>query len=218
MHTREMKLRQTILDALAFEPSIDAARVRVIVVDDIVTLGGHVRSYAEKMAAEHLVQRIKGVRGVKQEIDVRCPENGTCEDGQIAERVLRIIAWDVSIPENAIIKVAVQQGWITLSGEVDWNFQRLAVADAIHRLSGVTGVTNMIAVRRHVGAADIKARIEAALRRNAEIEAKRIRVEVVGGKVRLVGRVGAWYERVVAERTAWAVPGVTSVEDLLAVR
>jgi osmotically-inducible protein OsmY len=212
-----MRLRQTILDALAFEPSIDATRIRVIVVNDVVTLAGDARSYAEKTAAEGVVQQVKGVRGIRQEIQVRCPQNRACEDDQITERALSILAWDVSLPANAIA-VAVQLGAIKLSGEVEWNFQRLAAADAVRRLPGVTGITNAIVVRPCIEATDIKDRIEAALRRTAEIEARRIRVEVAGGRVRLEGSVDAWYKRGVAERAAWAAPGVTSVEDRLSVR
>ncbi len=217
MHTRETRLRQTVLDALAFEPSIDAARIRVVVVHDIVTLAGDVGSYAEKMADEAVAQRVKGVRGIRQEIQVRCPQNRVCGDEQIVERALTIFAWDVSLPANAI-KVTAQQGWITLSGDVEWNFQRLAAAGAVRRLPGVVGITNAIVVRPRGEATGIKDRIEAALRRTAEIEAKRIRVEVVGGRVRLEGSVDAWYKRGVAERAAWAAPGVTSVEDRLSVR
>ncbi len=217
MHTREMRLRQTILDALAFEPSIDATRIRVIVVHDIVTLLGEVPSYAEKIAAESAVQQIKGVRGIRQEIEVRRLQNQICADDQIVERALSILAWDVSLSANAL-RVAVRQGWITLSGEVDWNFQRLAAADAVRRLAGVTGITNAIALRPRIDATGIKGRIEAALRRTVEIEARRIRVEVAGGRVRLEGSVDACYKRGVAERAAWAAPGVTAVEDRLSVR
>ncbi|MBV9835403.1 MAG: BON domain-containing protein [Alphaproteobacteria bacterium] len=217
MHTREMRLRQTILDTLAFEPSIDASRIRVIVVDDIVTLFGEVCSYAEKIAADSAVQQIKGVRGIKQEIQVKCPKHRECGDDQIAERVRNILAWDVSLPAD-MVRVTVERGWVTLSGQVAWNFQKLAAADAVRRLSGVTGITNAIAVQPCRDVTGIKDRIEAALRRTAELNARRIRVEVVGGWVRLEGSVDAWYKRGVAERAAWAASGVTSVENCLTVR
>lgn len=212
----DIELRQDVLDALEFEPSIDAAHIGAVVSKGVVTLSGYVGSYAEKMAAERTVQRVKGVRGIAQEIEVRYPQNKKCADDQIAARALSIISWDVLVPKDAI-QVSVQKGWITLSGSVEWNFQKLAAEDAVRRLSGVTGVTNNITVRPHIDAQNVKRRIEDALKRNAEVEARSIKVNVDGGKVRLEGKVHAWYERSVAESAAWAAPGVSAVEDHLTV-
>lgn len=212
----DIELRQDVLDALEFEPSIDAAHIGAVVSKGVVTLSGYVGSYAEKMAAERMVQRVKGVRGIAQEIEVRYPQNKKCADDQIAARALSIISWDVLVPKDAI-QVSVQKGWITLSGSVEWNFQKLAAEDAVRRLSGVTGVTNNITVRPHIDAQNVKRRIEDALKRNAEVEARSIKVNVDGGKVRLEGKVHAWYERSVAESAAWAAPGVSAVEDHLTV-
>jgi osmotically-inducible protein OsmY len=212
----DIQLRQNILDALEFEPSIDAAHIGVAVEKGVATLTGHVGSYAAKTTAERIVQRVKGVRGVAQEIQVRYPANKKCADDEIAQRALQIIAWDVELPDG-VIQVKVQNGWITLTGQVDWHYQRADAEAAVRRLSGVMGITNSLAIRSRPDARDIKRRIEEALKRHAEVEASGIRVNVDGGKVRLDGKVQAWYERAIAEQAAWAVSGVNLVEDHLKV-
>jgi osmotically-inducible protein OsmY len=209
-------LRQHIIDELAFEPSIDAAHIGVAVERGVVTLTGHVGAYAEKIATERVVQRIKGVRAIAQEIEVRFPEAKKTNDDEIAERALRIIAWDTTIPDETVT-VKVQNGWITLGGEVAWHFQRIAAGEAVRKLSGVVGVSNLIAVRPGVDGVDVKLRIEDALKRNAEIEAASVRVSVSGATVTLEGTVGSWHEREVAEQAAWAIPGVGLVDDRLVV-
>jgi len=209
-------LRQDILDGLEFEPSIDAAHIGVAVADGVVTLTGYVGSYAEKTMAEHVVRRVKGVRAIAEEIEVRFPARKRTADDEIAKRALAIIAWDTTVP-NEELQVKVQHGWITLSGEVEWHFQRTAAEYAVRKLSGVVGVTNLISVRPQIDAEDVKQRIENALKRSAEIEADTIRIAVTGSKVTLEGKVNAWHEREVAERAAWAAPGVSAVEDRLTV-
>jgi len=209
-------LRQDILDGLEFEPSIDAAHIGVAVADGVVTLTGYVGSYAEKTMAEHVVRRVKGVRAIAEEIEVRFPARKKTADDEIAKRALAIIAWDTTVP-NEELQVKVQHGWITLSGEVEWHFQRTAAEYAVRKLSGVVGVTNLISVRPQIDAEDVKQRIENALKRSAEIEADTIRIAVTGSKVTLEGKVNAWHEREVAERAAWAAPGVSAVEDRLTV-
>jgi len=209
-------LRQDILDGLEFEPGIDAAHIGVAVADGVVTLTGYVGSYAEKTMAEHAVRRVKGVRAIAEEIEVRFPARKKTADDEIAKRALAIIAWDTTVP-NEELQVKVQHGWITLSGEVEWHFQRTAAEYAVRKLSGVVGVTNLISVRPQIDAEDVKQRIENALKRSAEIEADTIRIAVTGSKVTLEGKVNAWHEREVAERAAWAAPGVSAVEDRLTV-
>lgn len=212
----DLTIRQDVLDELEFDPRINAANIGVAVKEGIATLMGHVNSYAEKTAAEQVAQRVKGVRGIAQELEVRYPSNKKTDDDQIAERALKIISWDSTIPSGAV-KVRVAQGRVTLSGEVEWNYQRLSAENSVRKLSGVVAVVNAITVRPRIDAADIKLRIEKALKRNAEVEADAIKVGVTGGKVVLEGKVHAWYERSVVERAAWAVPGVVSVEDHLKV-
>lgn len=207
-------LRQSIVDALDFEPSIDAARIGVIVENGIVTLGGHVGSYAEKVTAEAVVRRVKGVRAIAEEIEVRYPQHKKTADDQIAARAIAVISWDAMVPEG-VVKVKVEKGWVTLEGTVDWQFQREAANRAVRKLNGIVGVINKIEVKPRVAIPDVKAKILAALKRDAEFEADAIKVDVVGDKVILDGKIKAWHERQVAERAAWSAAGVCSVEDNL---
>jgi osmotically-inducible protein OsmY len=209
-------LRQLITDELEFEPGINAAHIGVAVEKGVVTLTGHVGSYAEKVLVEDTVQRIRGVRALAEEIEVRYPSEKKTADDQIAERAINIIAWSAMVPDGRVM-VKVQHGWVTLEGSVDWHYQRRAAEDAVRRLSGVVGVNNMLQVKPRVEPTDVKAKILAALRRDAELEADAIMVDVKGDKVVLEGKVKAWHERGVAERAAWSAPGVASVQDNLRV-
>jgi osmotically-inducible protein OsmY len=205
-------LRQAVEEELTWEPSVSAEHIGVTADNGVVTLTGHVSSYAEKYAAENAVKRVKGVRGLAQEIEVRFPNDKKSSDDQIAKRALDIIAWDSTIPEDKV-QVKVQSGLVTLSGEVAWFYQRSDAENAVRKLAGVKGIINDIKIKARPQASDIKTRIETALRRNAELEADAIKVSVLNGRVTLDGKVKAWYERDLAERTAWSAPGVTSVED-----
>jgi len=213
----DIALRQHILNELEFEPSLDAAHIGVGVEDGVVTLTGYVHSFAEKAIAEQAVARVKGVRALAQELQVRYPQNKKTDDDQIAKRALKIIAWDTTVPDDKM-KIKVQNGWITLSGEVEWSYQKTGAEEAVRKLSGVIGVTNLITVRPHADVRNVKYRIEEALKRNAQLEAKEIRVTVDGGKVTLEGNVPAWHERAVAEKAAWSAPGVSAVEDRIQVK
>jgi osmotically-inducible protein OsmY len=209
-------LRNNILAALDWEPSINATEIGVTVDKGVVTLTGHVQTYPERFTAEKIVKQVKGVRAVAEEIEVRPRFTKTWADDEIAKRAVNILDWDVTVPNEAI-QVKVQNGIVTLSGEVEWNFQKAAAEKAIRKLGGVLGVTNLITLKTHAQASDIKNRIEQALKRNAQLEADSIRVKVDGSKVILEGEVKAWYERDVAENAAWAAPGVKSVDDRLAI-
>jgi osmotically-inducible protein OsmY len=205
-------LKQAVEDELSWEPSVNAEHIGVAVDDGIVTLTGHVGSYTEKYAAENAVKRVKSVRGIAQEIEVRFPNDKKTSDDQIAKRALDIIAWDSTIPKDKV-QVKVQGGFVTLSGEVEWFYQRDDAEKAVRKLAGIKGILNDIKIRSKAQASDIKSRIETALKRNAELEADAIRVSVFNGRVTLDGKVKAWYERDLAERTAWSAPGVVAVED-----
>jgi osmotically-inducible protein OsmY len=205
-------LKQAVEDELGWEPSVNAEHIGVTADDGVVTLTGHVSSYAEKYAAENAAKRVKGVRGIAQEIEVRFPNDKKTSDDQIAKRALDIIAWDSTIPKDKV-QVKVQNGLVTLSGEVEWFYQRDDAENAVHKLAGIKGILNDIRIKSKPQASDIKQRIETALKRNADLEADSIKVSVFNGRVKLDGRVKAWYERDLAERTAWSAPGVVSVED-----
>jgi osmotically-inducible protein OsmY len=212
----DLTLRQEILDELEWEPSVDAAHIGVVVDKGIATLSGHVSSYTEKLAAERAVTRVKGVTAIAENIEIRYPTAKRTADDQIAKRVVDIINWQVSVPSDRI-KVKVEKGWVTLSGEVDWHFQKADAEKSMRRLSGVMGIANLITLKPRVEAKDVKKRIEDALKRNAEIEAQNIRVYVQGGKVTLDGKVDSWAERQRVENTVWSAPGVLSVDDRLSV-
>jgi osmotically-inducible protein OsmY len=205
-------LRQIVIDELDFEPRIDAANIGVTAEDGVITLTGHVGSYAEKIAVEEAVRRVKGVKAIAEEIEVRYPFAKKTADDEIAKRAVHILEWDSSIPKNRV-EIKVQRGWITLSGEVDWYFQKQAAEHAVRKLTGIVGVNNMISIKQTVQSGDVRKRIEEAFKRNAELEADGIRVSVSDGKVTLEGKVKARYERNVAEQAAWAAQGVRAVED-----
>jgi osmotically-inducible protein OsmY len=209
-------LRQLILDELDFDPSINSASIGVGVENGVVTLTGHVESYAEKLAAERAVRRVKGVRALAEEIQIRYPSEKRTADDQIAERALKVIGWDARVPDGAIT-VRVEKGWVTLEGSVDWHYQRMACESAVRKLTGVVGVSNLIAVKPPIAAGDVHNKIMAALKRNAEVESDRVRVIVDGDTVTLEGKVRAWYERDLVERAAWSAPGVASVIDKLTI-
>lgn len=208
-------LRLDIIDELDFEPSIESSAIAVSVVDGVVTLSGHVDSYAEKLAAERTVSRVKGVKAIAMELEVRLASRPKTSDDEIAKRCLDVLKWNVWTSET--MKVKVEHGWVTLSGSVDWAYQRQAAERAVNRLSGVRGVSNLIAIKPALSPSHIREKIEKAFLRNAELEADRITVRADQGKVTLEGQVKTWHERQIAEQAAWAAPGVTSVEDRIRV-
>jgi osmotically-inducible protein OsmY len=214
MSDRTLKL--AVEDELTWEPSIDAEHIGVTAEGGVVTLTGHVGNYTEKIIAERAAKRVKGVRAIAQEIEIRLPNDKKTSDDQIAKRALDIIAWDSTIPKDRV-QVKVQGGFVTLSGEVDWHYQRTDAEYAVRKLEGIKGLSNEIKVKPRVQASDVKHRIESALKRNAEWEASSIKVSVMDGRVTLDGKVKALYERDLAERTAWSAPGVISVEDHISI-
>lgn len=210
-------LKQDIIDELDFEPSIDAADIGVAVDGGVVTLTGHVPTYAQKVKVEDVVRSVKGVKAIAQEMEVRPFGTHKTADDEIAKRAVNTIAWHTSVPGGAV-QISVQSGWIKLTGKVEWQYQKTAAEDAVRHLAGVIGVTNQIEIRPRPSTQDIKQRIENALKRNAELEAQEIKVNVLGnGAVRLEGRVHAWSERRAAERAAWSAAGVKTVEDRITI-
>jgi osmotically-inducible protein OsmY len=214
----DSQLRQDIIDELEFDPSFNGEHIGVVVDKNVVTLTGHVNSYAEKLAAIAAVHRIKGVHAIAESIEVRYPYQNKTADDQIAKRASDIINWDVHIPSSAVDVLVQDDGWVTLSGPVDWYYQRRAAEDDVRKLSGVRGVTNKIAIKPRVDSSNVKSTIESALKRHAEVEADAIRITVQNGnKVVLEGRVDNWDERRKVENAAWSTPGVASVEDRLTI-
>jgi len=212
----DTQLRQLVIDELEFEPSIDATSIGVAAHDGVVTLTGHVRSYAEKVSSLQAARRVKGVRAIAQEIEVRYPGEIKTSDEEIAQRVLSVLKWDAMIPEDRV-NVTLQKGWVNLSGTLDWQYQKKAAEDAVRKLFGVIGVTNSISVKSAVQPSDIKKKIEAALARNAQVEAQGIRINVSNNNVSLEGIVDSWEEHDIVENAAWSVPGVQWVDDHLTV-
>ncbi len=211
----DMELQQKVIDELDFEPRVNAAHIGVAAHKGVVTLNGYVSSYAEKLAAEKAARRVKGVHGIAQELEVRFAEGKKTADDEIASRAINIIHWSTMLPIDAV-QVRVQNGWITLTGQVEWQYQRANAEVVVRLLSGVRGVTNNIRLTPRAHAVDIKLKIEEALKRNAHIMSQAIRVSVVdGGNVHLEGMVHDWHERDMIEAAAWSAPGVTKVEDRL---
>ena len=217
----DLTLQAMVMAELEWEPSLDAAHIGVTANQGVVTLNGYVDSYLAKGAAERAAARVQGVKAIAEEIEVRLPNHQKHADDEIAERAVRILNWDIEVPHDRI-NVKVEHGVVTLTGDVNYHFQRAAAETAVRRLGGTRGVINLIGVAPPAGLqADtdlVQQRIENALRRNAEIEASRIDVSVDGGKITLRGQVGTWFERSVAEHAAWGAPGVTEVKDELRVQ
>ena len=212
----DIQLRQNVLDELEFEPSIDAAHIGVTVDDGVVTLTGHLSSYAEKIAAEKAVRRVKGVRAIAEEIEVRYPGQKQTSDDEIAKRALNIFQWDTFLPHENI-RLTVHKGLVTLTGEVQWYFQKSGAEKAIRKLSGVIGVVNDITVKPAAKVANVKSKIEDALKRHAEVEAEGIQITVLNDEVTLNGKVASWDERQAVITAAWSAPGVRLVEDHLTI-
>lgn len=208
-------LQQAVLAELSWEPSVSSAHIGVTANNGVVTLTGYVESFAEKRAAEAAAYRVKGVKAVAEEIEVRLTPNMTRTDAQIAEIALESLSWDVSVPKDKV-RVKVEKGWVTLTGEVNWHFQKDAAERDIRRLFGVVGVSNQIAIKPHASPSDVAERIKDALHRSWFNPAD-VTVSSVGGRVQLNGSVRSWHERQLAEAAAWGAPGVTQVEDNLAI-
>ena len=214
----DKQLRQLVVDELEYEPSIDAADIGVAAENGVVTLSGHVTDYVQTMAAERAAWRVKGVKGIAQKIEVRLSGDKKWNDDEIAQRALNILAWNTLVPKDCI-RVKVSDGWITLSGGVNWNYQRQAAENEVRKLSGVKGVTNSVTLNSAVQASDLKRRIQDALKRHAEVEADAVRVDVRDdGTVRIEGRVDNWSEMQAVEHAVWSAPGVQRVDDHLTFR
>lgn len=207
----DKQLQQDVLAELQWEPCVTASNIGVEVRSGVVTLAGQVGSYSEKWHAERAAQRVSGVGALAVELKVKLTGDSRT-DSDIALSVESVLLWSTSIPDDAV-KVMVESGFVTLTGDVGWQYQRLAAADSIRSISGVTGVSNQIGLKPTVSMSAVKGEIEAALKRSASEDAKKITVEVHGADVTLKGKVSSWAERETATTSAWGTPGVRNVRD-----
>ena len=212
----DAQIQADILSELEWDARVLPNEIGVVVKDGVVTLTGWVDSYTKKWAAEEAAHRVRGVKAVANDIEVRLSTAEERNDADIAAAAVRALEWDALISADRL-DVTVSKGWITLKGEVEWQYQRQDAERVIRRLSGVKGVSNLLVVKPRVAPADLKQKIEQALIRSAEVDAKRITVEVQGSKIILKGTVRSWTEKEEAERQAWLAPGVSSVENRIVI-
>jgi len=205
-------IQQDVKAELDWEPAVNATQIGVEVKDGIVTLAGHVTSFSEKWDAERAAQRVSGVKALAIEIDVILPGSSKRNDADIARAAENLLDWTSNVPKDRI-KIMVEGGWVTLSGEVDWEYQRQAIARSIRHLMGVVGVSDQITLKPEASLDNVKSGIKAALSRRAQADVQNITVEVFGDRVTLSGTVFSWSERDLAEHSAWSARGVRSVVD-----
>ena len=210
------EIQKDVLAELKWDARVAPNEIGITVKNGVVTLTGHVDSFYKKWAAEQAAHRVRGVMAVASDLELRLPSTSERTDDEIAAAAVQAIESDALLAGNKL-QVTVSQGWITVSGEVEWNFQKEDAERRLHRLWGVKGVTNLITVKVRPTPAELKDKIEKALVRSAQLDAKQIQVDVQGSKATLKGTVRSWSEREEAERTAWAAPGITQVEDQLQV-
>ena len=214
--SNDNQLQQAVQAELRWEPSVTAAHIGVTAHGGVVTLTGHVETYPEKHAAEMAATRVKGVKAVAEELEVRLPFETKRSDEAIAGAAIERLSWDVSIPKDAV-HVKVEKGWVTLSGQVDYYYQKNAPEQDIRRLIGVIGVSNQITIAPKANAGDISDDIMHALHRSWFFDPQTIQVSAIGGHVKLTGTASSAHDKEVAASTAWMAPGVTSVQNELAV-
>jgi len=211
------QLQQDVLQELKYEPSVNASEIGVTAKDGIVGLTGSAKSYAEKYAAVHAAERVAGVKAVTDELKVDLPAFHVRNDEDIARAAINALQWDVWVPTD-LVKVKVDNGWVTLEGEVDYKYQQTEAELVVRNLTGIKGVSNLISIRKPaVLSSEVKANIDQALRRAAEVDADHIKVSVTKDTVTLSGTVFSWAERRAAEHAAWSASGVRDVEDDLVI-
>jgi osmotically-inducible protein OsmY len=212
----DSQLQKDVMAELKWEPSVHAEQIGVEANDGVVTLTGHVSSFQEKFHAELAAQRVEGVKALAVEMDVKLTALGERDDADIARSVEMALEW-IGTPASKTVKVLVEKGWVTLSGEVNWQYQRQATESGIRYLMGVTGVSNQIVVKPSVSLGAVKHEIEAALARRSKVDSQKITVKVDGSAVTLTGEVNSWSERDAARESAWGAPGVMRVDDKMTI-
>jgi osmotically-inducible protein OsmY len=211
------QIQREVLAELKWDSRLQPNEIGVAVKDGVVTLTGAVDSFIKRWATENAAQRVRGVRAVANDIEVRLPDDDRLDDSDIALEAARALKWDSLVPDGDV-KVTVSKGWITLRGTVEWEYQRRAAERAVRRLPGVVGISNLVTVRPRSTPSDLKRKIEDALTRSAATDAQSIEITIDGDRVILDGTVRSWVEKHDAERVAWSAPGVTEVQNRIVVR
>jgi osmotically-inducible protein OsmY len=212
----DIEIERDVKEELQWDPDLDATNIAVAVKDGVVTLAGFVKSYTDRYEAEAAAKRVAGVAALANDLEVRMPSVDERPDPDIARNAVAAIKSQLPISSEHI-KVVVKNGWVTLEGQVEWQYQKNTAENAVRRIKGVKGVSNLIVLKPRAEPGELKNKILEAFRRNAEIDANRIQIEANGSEVILKGTVRSWIEREEAERIAWSAPGVTKVEDRIVV-
>lgn len=212
----DLKLKQDILAQLDFDPSVNPAHIGVTAQDGVVTLTGMVQTLSEKFNAVKIAERVKGVRGLADEIEVKLSNLHERSDTDIAQAALALFKWDWILPPEGIT-LKVQQGWVTLEGSVFWEYQRRKAHHLVNNMIGVTGISNNLKLKPHLEPNEIENDIKRAFERHAALDSQQVNVKIVGGQVTLTGNVPSWFERDEAVHAAWSAPGVTEVKNQIVV-
>jgi osmotically-inducible protein OsmY len=211
----DLELQKDVAAELRWEPRLKEDEIGIAVKDGVVTLTGNVPDYSQRRIAAKAAERVVGVRAVAQELTVKIPDQFRRSDTDLAHQVVNALSWDIEVPGT--VKAKIEDGWVTLEGEVEWQYQRNAAERAVRYLTGVKGISNLVTMKMHASPHDVAQRIKAALHRSAEADARKVEVTAMDGKVVLTGTVRSWPERADIERAAWSAYGVTAVDDRLAV-
>jgi len=212
----DKEIQADVIEELQIDPTVDATQIGVAVKDGVVTFTGYVPTYGQQWAAVKAAKRVYGVKGIADDLQVHLPSSAQRTDTEVAQAALTALKWNTSVPDD-VLKVTVENGWVTLEGSVDWQYQKDAAEFAVRYLTGVKGVINDIAITPKIKPKEVQEKIQSAFERSADLDARRIGVKTNEGKVTLHGNVRSWTEHDEAQRAAWSVPGVREVENDLVV-